>query len=199
MASTTVVLVRHGETDWNRDSRVQGWAPVELNGRGRRQARELGASLADRYVFDQLVASDLRRARETTAILLEGGVGTEPRFDPGWRERDVGIYQGLDRETLRARFPAFVPDTPGDVRERPEGGESLRAVHERVTGAWERLLDRARDETALVVTHGGPIRLLLGAFSGQDIPTAVTERSPGNCTATEIQVEAEPTVVRTLR
>ena len=193
---TTVVLVRHGETDWNRAGRIQGWAPVSLNERGRTQARKLGTALQRRYDVDALVASDLCRARETAALLVESGIDVDSTFERGWRERDVGIYQGMDRETLDRRFPAFVPDHVAAVRERPDGGERLLDVHERVLVAWERLTDRLDDETAVVVTHGGPIRLLLGALTGQDIPTAVTERSPKNCAITEVRVGETVEIVR---
>lgn len=193
---TTVVLVRHGETDWNRAGRIQGWAPVGLNDRGRTQARKLGAALEARYEIDALVASDLCRTRETAALLVESGIDVEPTFDRGWRERDVGVYQGMDRETLGRRFPAFVPDHAAAVRERPEGGERLLDVHERVLAAWERLIHRLDEETVVVVTHGGPIRLLLGALTGQDILTAATERSPSNCAITEVRVSETVDVVR---
>jgi probable phosphoglycerate mutase len=187
---TTVVLVRHGETDWNRENRMQGWAPSTLTDRGREQARTLGGHLSGTYDFDRLVASDLRRTRETTALLREHGVAPDPTFDRAWRERDFGVYQGLTKAEIFERYPEFaVTSGVPAVREVPENGESLLAARERVLAGWERLLDDADGETVLVVTHGGPIYLLLGHVRGQDIITAVTDHSQHNCAINELRVD----------
>lgn len=197
---TRVVLVRHGETDWNRENRIQGWAPSSLTERGREQARALGDHLADRYAFDRVVSSDLRRTRETTALLREQGVSPEPAFDRAWRERSFGVYQGLTKTEVFEQYPQYtVTSGVSAVRETPENGESLLAARERVLSGWERLLDDAAGGTALVVTHGGPLYLLLGHVRDQNIVTAVTSHSQHNCAVNEILVEREtddPTVVR---
>jgi len=190
---TTVVLVRHGETDWNRDERMQGWAPSTLTDRGREQARALGDHLATRYEFDRLVSSDLRRTRETTALLCERGVSPAPTFERAWRERDLGVYQGLTKTELFGRYPQFAATTGvSAVKEVPENGESLLAARERVLDGWRQLLADAAGETALVVTHGGPIYLLLGHVRGQDVLTAITDHSQRNCAVNELQVTGEP-------
>ena len=186
---TAVVLVRHGETDWNRDNRMQGWAPSTLTDRGREQARALGDHLAERYEFDRLVASDLRRTRETTALLQEAGVAPDPTFDRAWRERDFGVYQGLTKDELFERYPQFAATTGvSAVSEVPENGESLLSARQRVLDGWQRLREDATGETVLVVTHGGPIYLLLGHLRGQDILTAVTDHSQHNCAINETRV-----------
>jgi probable phosphoglycerate mutase len=186
---TTVVLVRHGETDWNRENRMQGWAPSTLTDQGREQARALGHHLAARYEFDRLVASDLRRTRETTALLRDQGVSPEPTFQRAWRERDFGVYQGLTKTELFEQYPQFAATTGvSAVREVPENGESLLTARERVLDGWRRVLSDADGETALVVTHGGPIYLLLGHVRGQDILTAVTDHSQHNCAINELRV-----------
>ena len=193
-ASTTAVLVRHGETHWNREGRMQGWAPTELTDRGRDEARGLGTALADRYDFDRVVASDLARCQETTALLAQGGVDPEPVFERGWRERGLGVCQGLTREALFERFPALSGECGTlCIEERPEGGESLRDVCERVHGSWQALCERT-GETALVVTHGGPIRVVLALVDEQDILTTMGRRSVPNCSVTEIQVDADATI-----
>ena len=187
MTGTTVVLTRHGETDWNRADRMQGWAPVPLNDRGRRQARALGSCLASRYDVDRIVASDLRRTRETAALLVSAGVDAETTFERDWRERDIGAYQGFSRETLTEEFPAIWGDGIHAIRERPPGGEPMLAVHERVLSGWQNL--RTAGETVVVVTHGGPLALLLGHLKEQDMLTALTEHSLDNCALTEIAVD----------
>ena len=168
---------------------MQGWAPSTLTDRGREQARALGAHLAARYDFDRLVASDLRRTRETTAMVREHGIAPEPTFDRAWRERDFGVYQGLTKTEVFEQYPEFaVTSGVSAVREVPENGESLLAARERVLDGWTQLLDEAAGETVLVVTHGGPIYLLLGHVRGQDIVTAVTGHSQHNCAINELLV-----------
>jgi len=186
--TATVLLVRHGETDWNRAGRIQGWAPVGLNDRGREQASALGEALSTDYNIDRLVASDLRRTRETAALLVDAGVDAEPSFEDGWRERNVGIYQGLEREELYDRYPALLADSVMGVREQPDGGERLLDVRERVLDSWHQLRENTTGATTVVVTHGGPLAVLLGHLKGQDLTTAVMGHSLSNCTITEIHL-----------
>ena len=188
----TAVVIRHGETAWNRDGRVQGWAAVGLTDRGRRQARALGAHLASAYDFEAVVASDLRRTRETAVRLRDEGVGPAPTYSRHWRERDFGVYQGLGHEALFGTHLEFSADSGAmSVRATPEDGESLLDLRERVLAGWERLLGEAgASETVLVVTHGGPIYALLGHLRGMDLPAAFREHDQDNCALTEIRVVA---------
>lgn len=192
-----VILVRHGETDWNRAGRIQGWAPAELTVRGREQARTLGSHLADAYDVDHIVASDLRRTRETTALLREAGVDADPVFERAWRERDFGVFQGLTKTEIFDTYPEYSTDS-GVVaaRERPERGESLLDARERVLEGWERLRAGLDGDTVVVVTHGGPLYLLLGHVRGQDVLTAVTSHSQHNCAINELRVGDGVDVVR---
>jgi len=186
---TTVVLLRHGETDWNRDRRVQGWAASSLNGTGIEQARAAGQHLDAEYDFDRIVASDLRRTRETVAYLREEGTFPEPEFTRGWRERSFGVFQGLTYGQVFGEFPENTA-TSGMIglESTPECGESLLEARERVVDAWEDLLGRAgHDDEVLVVTHGGPIYVLLAHVRGTDLPTAVTEFSQHNCALNELR------------
>lgn len=195
---TTVLLVRHGETAWNRDGRIQGWAPTSLTERGREQARTVGRHVAGEYDVDAMQASDLTRTRET-ARLVAREVGVEPTFERAWRERGFGVYQGLEYEALFEGFPEFAVGKNGHraVTATPEAGESLVDVRERVLAGWERLLDDAgRDDTVLVVSHGGPLYVLLGHLKGLDLVAAITEQSQENCAINEVRVEPDgPTVV----
>jgi probable phosphoglycerate mutase len=188
--SLTVVLARHGETAWNRADRIQGWAPVGLTDRGRAQARTLGAALAARYDVDRLVASDLRRARETAALLREAGVEPAPTFSRAWRERDVGVLQGLTREELFERHPEYGANSGVmGARATPEGGESMLDLYQRVLGGWECLVEGLEgDGIVLVVTHGGPIYVLLGHLRGMALPRSFLEHSQDNCAITELRV-----------
>lgn len=193
-----VVALRHGETDWNRNRRMQGWAPVSLNDRGRDQAAAAGRWIADRYDVDRIIASDLERTRETADIVYET-LETDVPLDHEhyWRERDIGIYQGLGYDDVGERFPAFSLGESGyrAVDRTPEGGESLLDVYERVSGRFEELRSEANGETVLVVSHGGPINLLLGHVKGMDVETALRTHHQENCAVNEIDAIA-PDVVR---
>jgi probable phosphoglycerate mutase len=188
-----VVVVRHGETDWNLHGRMQGWAPVPLNRTGREQADRVGRYLLERYDVDRIVASDLHRTRETTDIVT-AHVDASVTYESAWRERHIGVYQGLDYEDVVERFPAFALGETGiDAADRvPESGESLLDVRERVVGAWDALLEGAADDgTVLVVTHGGPIYLLLGYLKGMDARRSLREHSQSNCAVNELRVDGD--------
>ncbi len=184
---TTIVAVRHGETTWNRERRLQGWAPAPLTDRGREQTEELGATLAERYDIDRVLSSDLHRAEETVEVLLEH-LDAPVAFESAWRERDVGVHQGVARAEMSERFPEHDLGAAGTeaAHRRPESGESLVDVRERVIGRWERTLaEYESEETVLVVTHGGVLRLLLGHLKDLDIVDAIMEQSQGNCSVNE--------------
>jgi probable phosphoglycerate mutase len=193
---TTIVAVRHGETAWNREGRMQGWAPVPLNDRGCEQAAAAGRWLAREYDVDRVHASDLLRTRQTVDELLAHLGLDESRvsYEPAWRERDVGVYQGLSYEDVEDRFPDFGLSEPAaDAAHRtPESGESLADVSERVGERFEELLRAcAPDETRLVVAHGGPIYMLLGHVKDVDVASAVLDHHQDNCGVTAFEHDPE--------
>ncbi len=166
----TLLLVRHAQTDWNREpARCMGWAEVELNEAGRAQARDLGRALKGRGI-ELLVSSHLVRARETAEILHEELGGGDLPFivDPRLAETHRGEWE-------TRRFSSIMreePDLWRHYREHPEtfrfpGGESLEAQQRRVLAC---LRDCALDgRTALLVTHGGSIRLARCFLEGRGI------------------------------
>lgn len=184
---TTVVTLRHGETAWNYEGRMQGWAPVPLNDRGREQATAAGAWLAAEYDFDAIYGSDLERTRETTErVLAAFDDPPTPTYERAWRERDVGVYQGLTYETMEAQYPKFaLGRTAAESADAvPDGGESLDDMFERVTTRFQELCATHGDETLLVVAHGGPIYMLTGYAKGIPIRDAVLNHSQDNCGVT---------------
>lgn len=194
---TTVLLVRHGETTWNRDRRVQGIAPAPLTDRGRTQAAAVGRALAEEFDVDRLVSSDLRRAKETTRI-VNRHLGSIPiTFDRGWRERSVGVLQGLTYDDFFEGYPEYAVTQSGyaAVTERPEGGESLLDLRGRVLDAWVRLVESAGPETVCVVTHGGPIRFVRGELDGLNAVETITDLDVENCSITEIGVDEHETTL----
>ncbi|NYD66159.1 histidine phosphatase family protein [Agromyces atrinae] len=160
-----LVLVRHGETDWNRDRRIQGSTDIPLNETGRRQARE-GAERLSSVEWAGIVASPLSRARETAEIIaLELGLGS-PIIVDEIVERHHGDLEGLTFAERQSRFPDET-----DV----SGLESREAVVDRVRPALVALADRfGADDEVLVVTHGGVISTLVRAAFAEDVPPGGT-------------------------
>jgi probable phosphoglycerate mutase len=186
-----VLLTRHGETAWNREGRMQGWAPTTLTERGHDEARTLGAHLADAHDVDRLVASDLARTHQTAAHVADA-VGLEPMLDDAWRERDFGVLQGLLRVEIRERFPEYSLREVGAAAAtaRPDSGESFHDARDRAVDAWTDLrgtLDPS--ETVVVVAHGGVIKLLVSHFRGEDVHTTFSRVETGNCGVTTVAVD----------
>lgn len=160
-------LVRHGETDWNRDRRIQGSTDIPLNDTGREQARATGRLLASRH-WDAVIASPLSRAFETGAIIAEELGLPRPATDDDLVERQYGEAEGLDYRRMAERFPG---DTP------VPGRESREEVLARVMPALVAIAQSHEDEAVIVVSHGGVIRSVLSAVDpGRDHP-AITNGS----------------------
>jgi len=196
---TTLLLVRHGETRWNREGRVQGWAATELTDRGREQAQALGAWLGRAHTVDRLLSSDLERTRATTATVRETAGGlSAPEFDPSLRERGFGVYQGFPAEEVVERFPDH--DRSNSILTLdvdPLNGESVGAFIDRVERAWQGVTDAVVDgETAVVVTHGGVLKLIRGLLTDRKPRDALSRSSPPNCSVTEVGLDGDPALVR---
>jgi broad specificity phosphatase PhoE len=162
---TTLILVRHGETDWNRDGRWQGHADAPLNEHGREQGRALADELAGEEVA-AVYASDLARARETAEIIAVR-LGRPVSVDRRLREVDVGGWSGLTTDEIEARFPdEVVRWRAEDPHHTFDGGESYSAMGERVVAALEEIAAEHPDGHVLIVLHGGPIRAVLAHSAG---------------------------------
>lgn len=156
---TRIVLVRHGQTDWNFTRRIQGSSDIPLNDVGRRQARDAADALAARH-WRRVYTSPLSRAAETAAILAERLGLPDPEPVPGLAERAYGSAEGLTSDEVHERFPdGVVP-----------GKESPEALTARALGAIGTLADRAGDDPVIVVTHGGVIGALVRSVSDDEMP-----------------------------
>jgi broad specificity phosphatase PhoE len=151
---TTLLLVRHGETDWNADGRLQGQTDRPLSDFGRRQAQQLAEELADEEL-EAIYASDLVRARETAEIVGDR-LGLPVVLDADLREKDWGTWEGLTAvERDRVEFV----------------GESTEEHEERILSALRRIADHhPHGGRVLVVTHGGSMRRVQTAALGMALP-----------------------------
>ena len=165
-APARLVLVRHGQSTWNRDHRIQGQLDPPLSEEGRRQAEVLGARLAGSK-FVGSYASDLKRALETAEVIGDL-VGVRPEPTPALREIYLGAWEGLRTEEIAQQFPdawaAWVADPDWDV---VPGGEGAANFDTRVGAALDELLKRHQHGNVLVVTHGGVIQVALHRIVGR--------------------------------
>lgn len=159
---TTLLAVRHGETAWNRESRIQGHLDIPLSPLGLAQAQRLAQALAGEPL-DAIYASDLGRARQTAAAVAER-VGLPVQEDAGLRERGFGCFEGLSWSEIESRWPEqALRWKRRDPDFGAEGGERLRDFYARAVGAVERLAQAHPGQTLLVVAHGGVMDCLYRA------------------------------------
>lgn len=184
---TTILLARHGETDWNRDNRFQGHADPPLNETGRAQAAELAAALADEPLA-AVYSSPLRRAFETAEIVAAPH-GLEPVLLDALREVDVGSWQGLTRAEIEERFPEQFARWL-HYEEGWEDGETYEEMGRRVIAGLFGLAAAHEGERILVVTHGGPVRAA-HALAGGITHSEARRRGPvvANAFVAEFAVE----------
>jgi 2,3-bisphosphoglycerate-dependent phosphoglycerate mutase len=153
LSVTTLLWVRHGEADSNRDGRFGGHAPVPLTELGRRQA-ERTAKAVVAFAPTALIASDLLRAHQT-AEPIAAATGLPLTFDPGLRERSLGILDGLSFVEAEAKHPEIWARLRArDHTLVPEGGESNDQVFARVSGAIDRAVEAHRGGRVVLVSHG---------------------------------------------
>lgn len=168
-APVRLCLIRHGETDWNVQRRIQGQLDIPLNANGRMQAHATARGLR-RHGFHAIYSSDLGRALET-ARASAAALGLEVRHEAALRERHFGIFQRLTyAEAQRshpalyarheARDPDFVP---------PDGGESLNQLSRRVAEGLRGLVRAHPGQTLLLVTHGGVLDVVRRLATGQPL------------------------------
>lgn len=179
---TILTLVRHGETDWNRDRLIQGSTDIPLNDTGRRQARDAALRLGDELELSApvfVVSSDLSRARETAEIIAaELGVES-PRVYPELRERAYGEAEGMTTDEFATRW--------GDWHtEEIPGAEPWPAVRRRAIRALRAVARDVRLETApaaasvVCVSHGALIRELIRHATGGELPAPGTRLANGS-------------------
>jgi len=209
---TRLILIRHGQTEWNAEGRMLGHAPVPLNDLGRAQAEAIGRRLRNQKI-DAIYTSDLPRARETAAAIIAnsyecslehrtehrvGVQGNAPTHRPlyleeGLREGDVGAWTGLDVLTVKARWPQewqqFIDWAGGH---RAPGGESLSLLQQRVMATITRIVARHPGQTVAVVTHAGPLQAYIGASFGFAPAATPWQWRADNGSLTIVEYYADP-------
>lgn len=165
--ATRFCLVRHGETDWNTERRLQGQLDTPLNPTGLTQAEQLSDALQDAGLqFDAFYTSDLQRTRQTAAAIA-AACDIQPIATPALRERHFGCFQGLtypeaqqqmplEYDRFKSRDPAYVPDN----------GESLQAFSQRIESFMQQVAEKHQGKTLLLVSHGGVLDIAYRMANG---------------------------------
>ena len=173
MTITRFCLVRHGETDWNAERRLQGHTDIDLNARGLAQAEQMARAIKKiNLAFDVLYTSDLQRAAKT-AKAIEQLFSTSAITNTGLRERHLGALQGLTTDEA----PQLEPDLwkshlSRNVTEELRGGESIQQFADRISTALEKIREQYLGKTVLLVSHGGALDMMYRIASNQPLDAA---------------------------
>ena len=161
MSNTRICFVRHGETNWNAERRMQGHIDIPLNANGISQAERLANALIRvKHSFDVIYSSDLERALHT-ANAVARALSLDVQITPRLRERNVGKLQGL----LLAEAPVLLPEIwqkhiARELDHDLGGGESIRTFHQRMQDILELFLSEHRGQSVLAVSHGGSLDMI---------------------------------------
>jgi broad specificity phosphatase PhoE len=190
--TTTILLIRHGQTDWNLTKRAQGHIDQPLNDTGRQQSERLAARLAG-WPIAAIYSSDLRRASETAAIVGRKHA-LAPLLDVAFRERNGGIFEGHTAEEQRRLYPdelrAFL-----EFGQPPPGVESNLDLARRATPALERIAGAHPGEMIALVSHGGTLRVIIAYWLGLPVGRKPPLRVSGNTGLTIFELsETGPTL-----
>ncbi len=184
---TELILIRHGETDWNRELRFQGQVDVPLNAIGHEQARRLGLRLATETLH-QIVCSDLTRTQQTAIPIRQNHLQLSQgstALDAAFREQNFGVIDGMRVDDIKAQHPdSWAQWIRFDADYAFVGGESTRQFHTRVLAAVRALARQHVHKTLVVVTHGGVLDMIyrtalalpLSGPRQSDIPNAGLNR-----------------------
>ncbi len=181
-------MVRHGETDWNIESRIQGKTDIELNEKGRRQAEELAAVLKKGYGIKRIYTSRQKRAAETAEIIGQQ-LGIRPEVKEGLEEIDFGKWEGHTWKQVREQFPKEYFIWHGNRRyEVPPEGESYQHLLNRLLPALDDIINRDGQD-ALNITHSAVIMTLMSYLYDTPFEDMARNYKTGNTQIVELDKE----------
>ena len=188
-----IYIVRHGETEWNAEGRIQGHTDINLSDLGRQQAQSVARRL-EQVSFSAAYCSDLNRARETAEIIL-GRSGTPLHPTLQLREYHKGVFEGLTVNEYSKKFPdQYQASLVNDLDFAPNGGESMRETSLRMAKFVQETIPQHLDDTVLIVGHGGSLRSLIVAL--MDLPLEANWKFVmGNCAVSVLYTYSNNTVL----
>ena len=152
---TDIYFIRHGETDWNRQARMQGHADVPLNDLGRQQAEQVASAMAS-YQLDAIYSSDLSRAWDTAIAIAQHHPQLQVQAGSLWRERDYGKFQGMTLPEVEAINPHAAQQWRSRVADfAPDGGENLLQFQARIATQLQSVAQQHAGQHIAIVCHGG--------------------------------------------
>ncbi len=193
---TKLLLVRHGESEFNHAGRFAGFSDVDLTDTGRWQVERLRERIADEKI-DAVYSSDLKRAVRTAEIAMEGR-GMSITTCPEVREINYGEVDGLPFSEIKTRYPDLAKQlSTSELELAFPGGETFSDFVQRVSTFKERLAKHAQTETVLLVAHGGPLRALLCSMLGIG-QSSWWQLSIDNASLSIVETHSRGTVLRLL-
>ena len=170
MKETEIILIRHGETEWNSQQRMQGHSNSDLSSVGQAQIQALGQWMKN-VPFDHIYSSDSLRAKQTAEAITQFS-GHELQFDQRLREKNLGVFEGLTSEEARERHPEVFRlfKTAGSKYVIDEG-ESTQQLQDRALEIVDEIRIKHPEERVLLVTHGGFIRVVMKHSLGLSLET----------------------------
>ena len=170
MKETEIILIRHGETEWNSQKRMQGHSNSDLSSVGQAQIQALGQWMKN-VPFDLIYSSDSPRAKQTAEAITQFS-GHELQFDQRLREKNLGVFEGLTSEEARERHPEVFRlfKTAGSKYVIDEG-ESTQQLQDRALEIVDEIRIKHPEEHVLLVTHGGFIRVVMKHSLGLSLET----------------------------
>jgi probable phosphoglycerate mutase len=170
MKKTEIILIRHGETEWNSQKRMQGHSNSDLSSVGQAQIQALGQWMKN-VPFDLIYSSDSLRAKQTAEAITQFS-GHELQFDQRLREKNLGVFEGLTSEEARERHPEVFRlfKTAGSKYVIDEG-ESTQQLQDRALEIVNEIRIKHPEERVLLVTHGGFIRVVMKHSLGLSLET----------------------------
>lgn len=190
MQATRIIAVRHGETDWNLATRLQGHVDIGLNDKGRWQAQRLARALAVREPITAIYSSDLQRAFDTARAVAQA-TQAPLHTAAGLRERSFGAFEGLTYADIETQHPEDARRwRQRDPHWAPPQGESLLALRERVLSTAQAIAAQHLNEQIVLVAHGGVMDMLYRAAAGVDLQAPRTWNL-GNAAANRVLWSSE--------
>lgn len=179
-------LVRHGQTIWNSEKRMQGWENSDLTDRGIEEAKKLGEKL-NKIDFSKVYSSPAGRALQT-AEYASGKPRNEMGLIEGFKEMGFGVWEGEYFENFQGEEKIEFEKVWNDpVNYRPKGGETFQQVEERAKKSFDELLERHQGEEILVVSHGVLIRVLMSVIKGVELKDIWNQPVIGNTSLTIVE------------
>lgn len=192
---TTLLLIRHGQTDWNVAKKWQGHADIPLNDTGLAQAEALAARL-QKWPIENIITSDLLRCSQT-ADVIGNKLNITPIADPLWRERDVGDFSGMTGEEAKANFPEIWAAANGKGMVDAPNGETFAEVRARGLQAYEKVIASHEGQMVVIVSHGGLLHTLIAQLIQirEDVYGRISKRGNTGLSIVEVN-DGVPKLVR---